>query len=175
PPNGNIAPPGYYMLFALNTAGVPSVASFVLVSSTLPPGGAMTAPADGATPSGDAVTLSAHAARPPGLSRAPVQGGGANLGAEDTSSPYSTAWDSTSVANGSHSLSAVARDPAGRTQSASVTVNVANSDTTPPTVSITAPANNATVSGTIDLTATAGDNQGVAGVQFFVGGGAFGG
>ena len=29
PPNGNIAPPGYYMLFVLNTAGVPSVAKFV--------------------------------------------------------------------------------------------------------------------------------------------------
>ena len=29
PPNGNIAPPGYYMLFILNSAGVPSVARFV--------------------------------------------------------------------------------------------------------------------------------------------------
>ena len=29
PPHGNIAPPGYYMLFVLNTAGVPSVARFV--------------------------------------------------------------------------------------------------------------------------------------------------
>jgi hypothetical protein len=29
PPNGNIAPPGYYMLFLLNSAGVPSVARFV--------------------------------------------------------------------------------------------------------------------------------------------------
>ncbi|MGE5244070.1 MAG: galactose oxidase-like domain-containing protein [Betaproteobacteria bacterium] len=29
PPNGNIAPPGYYMLFVLNSAGVPSVATFV--------------------------------------------------------------------------------------------------------------------------------------------------
>ena len=29
PPNGNISPPGYYMLFILNTSGVPSVASFV--------------------------------------------------------------------------------------------------------------------------------------------------
>jgi hypothetical protein len=29
PPNGNIAPPGYYMLFALTSSGVPSVASFV--------------------------------------------------------------------------------------------------------------------------------------------------
>ncbi|MGH8527325.1 MAG: galactose oxidase-like domain-containing protein, partial [Gammaproteobacteria bacterium] len=29
PPNGNIAPPGYYMLFILNNLGVPSVARFV--------------------------------------------------------------------------------------------------------------------------------------------------
>jgi hypothetical protein len=32
PPNGNIAPPGYYMLFILNSAGVPSVARFVKLS-----------------------------------------------------------------------------------------------------------------------------------------------
>src|SRR5260370_4464696 len=29
PPSGNIAPPGYYMLFLLNSSGVPSVATFV--------------------------------------------------------------------------------------------------------------------------------------------------
>ena len=34
PPTNNIAPPGYYMLFLLNTAGVPSVAQFVQVLST---------------------------------------------------------------------------------------------------------------------------------------------
>jgi hypothetical protein len=33
PPNGNIAPPGFYMLFALNSAGVPSVASFIHLGS----------------------------------------------------------------------------------------------------------------------------------------------
>ena len=33
PPNGNIAPPGYYLLFLLNNAGVPSVASFVQLSA----------------------------------------------------------------------------------------------------------------------------------------------
>ena len=33
PPNGNIAPPGYYMLFLLNSSGVPSVAKFVQVTS----------------------------------------------------------------------------------------------------------------------------------------------
>jgi len=33
PPNSNIAPPGYYLLFLLNSAGVPSVASFVQVTA----------------------------------------------------------------------------------------------------------------------------------------------
>src|SRR5262249_61963164 len=31
PPNGNIAPPGYYMLFILNSSGVPSLARFVQI------------------------------------------------------------------------------------------------------------------------------------------------
>ncbi len=34
PPNGNIAPPGYYMLFLLNSSGVPSIAKFVQISSS---------------------------------------------------------------------------------------------------------------------------------------------
>jgi len=29
PANANLAPPGYYMLFLINNAGVPSVAAFV--------------------------------------------------------------------------------------------------------------------------------------------------
>jgi hypothetical protein len=36
PPNGNIAPPGYYMLFVLNAAGVPSVARFVRLVLSAP-------------------------------------------------------------------------------------------------------------------------------------------
>jgi hypothetical protein len=43
-------------------------------------------------------------------------------------------------------------------------------DNTPPTVRITSPASGATVSGTITVTATASDNRGVAGVQFFLDG-----
>jgi hypothetical protein len=33
PPNGNIAPPGYYMLFLLSNTGVPSIARFVQVAN----------------------------------------------------------------------------------------------------------------------------------------------
>ena len=47
PPNSNVAPPGYHMLFLLNNAGVSSVASFVQVSNyptDQPPKGTITAP-----------------------------------------------------------------------------------------------------------------------------------
>jgi hypothetical protein len=43
-------------------------------------------------------------------------------------------------------------------------------DTTPPTTSVTAPANGATVSGTVTLTATASDNVGVTQMQLLVDG-----
>jgi len=37
PPNSNIAPPGYYMLFLVNKAGTPSIASWVKVSGSAAP------------------------------------------------------------------------------------------------------------------------------------------
>jgi hypothetical protein len=49
------------------------------------------------------------------------------LGTEDTTSPYSVSWDTTSATNGPHTLTARARDAAGNmATSTSVTVNVAN-------------------------------------------------
>ena len=51
PPNGNIAPPGYYMLFLLDSAGVPSVAQFIQISaySSAPPKGTISTPASDIT------------------------------------------------------------------------------------------------------------------------------
>jgi Domain of unknown function (DUF1929) len=37
PPNSNIAPPGYYMMFLVNNAGTPSIASWVQVSGAAAP------------------------------------------------------------------------------------------------------------------------------------------
>jgi hypothetical protein len=37
PANGNIAPPGYYMLFLVNSTGVPSLATWVQLAGTTPP------------------------------------------------------------------------------------------------------------------------------------------
>src|SRR5262252_4231418 len=136
---------------------------------TTPPAVNLTAPSNGATVSGT-VTVSASASDNVGVAGVQFTLDGANLGAEDTASPYSVSWNTTGVANGSHTLTATARDAAGnRTTSAAVTVTVSNGpppDTTPPTASLTAPANGATVSGTVTVSATASDNVGVAGVQF---------
>jgi poly(hydroxyalkanoate) depolymerase family esterase len=45
-----------------------------------------------------------------------------------------------------------------------------SADVTPPTVNLTAPANGATVSGTVDLTATASDAGGISKVEFYANG-----
>src|SRR4029077_6859838 len=65
PPNSNVAPPGYYMLFLLNNAGVPSVASFVQIlnyPTDQPPTGTITAPTGNLTiRAGQAVNFAATA------------------------------------------------------------------------------------------------------------------
>jgi hypothetical protein len=58
PPNANIAPPGYYMVFLINSAGVPSVASFVLLSSSTPaPTVTAITPNSGSVSGGTTVTI----------------------------------------------------------------------------------------------------------------------
>ena len=70
PPNGNIAPPGYYMLFILSNAGVPSVAKMAQVSLTandVPPAGTITSPASNVTiTAGQAVAYSGTGNDPDG-------------------------------------------------------------------------------------------------------------
>ncbi|MBW8866095.1 MAG: DUF4082 domain-containing protein, partial [Acidobacteria bacterium] len=132
---------------------------------------ALTAPANGANISGNAVTVSATASDNLSIAGVQFKIDGGNVGAEDTASPYSIAWNSTLTANGTHTLTAVARDAAGNlTTSAGVTVAVFNADTVPPAVSISSPANSATVHGAVSVVAAASDNQGLSGVQFMVDG-----
>jgi Domain of unknown function (DUF1929) len=44
PPSSNVAPPGYYMLFLVDSAGVPSVARFVRLSTSAPASGGAASP-----------------------------------------------------------------------------------------------------------------------------------
>src|SRR5205823_4956772 len=113
------------------------------------------------------VTVAATAADNVGVAGVQFRLDGNALGAEDTTAPYSISWNTATVADGVHVLTAVARDAAGNTSTAAnVSVTVANADTTPPAVSLTAPADGATVSGSVSVAASASDNVGVVGVQF---------
>jgi hypothetical protein len=86
-----------------------------------------------------------------------------------SAAPYTLAFDSTTIANGTHSLTAKAYDAdnnVGTSSAVSFTVNNPASDTTPPTVSATSSG----TSGTITFSATASDNVGVTRVDFLVDG-----
>ena len=50
------------------------------------------------------------------------------LGSEDTSAPYAASWDTTTATNGTHRLTARARDSVNATTSAAVDVTVSNTD-----------------------------------------------
>jgi len=129
----------YYRVTAEDAAGnvsAPSAEATAVVPADTAPSISLTAPAGGSTLSG---TLRSPPA-PRTTSASPASNSGlvrANLGAEDVSAPYSTSWDTTTVANGSYSLTAVARDTAGQTTTSSVvTVTVANAP--PPTTGLVA-------------------------------------
>jgi len=134
-----------------------------------PPTVSITAPANGATVAGTQ-NVDATAADDVGVTQVEFFVDGVSIGV-DTTAPYGVAWNTTTASNGSHMVSATASDTAGQTTSTSINVTVNNvTADNPPTVSITAPANGATVSGSQSVTANAGDDVGVTQVEFFVDG-----
>src|SRR5439155_1309263 len=109
------------------------------LGGTTPPTISLSTPANNATVSGSSVAVTANASDNVGVAGVQFKLDGANLGGEDTSSTYSVNWDTTTVANGSHTLTAVARDAAGN-QTTATTLSVMVSNSTPtstPTVTIT--------------------------------------
>jgi hypothetical protein len=152
------APLGSGLTYPVHTA--PQFGAFVLVRTSAGSGGggggggttdtvaptvSITAPAGGATISGT-VTLSANAADNTGVAGVQFQVDGANAGAEDTSAPYDLSWNSTSLASGAHTVTAIARDAAGnRTTSSGVSVTVANAPAPPTNVRIVLEAEAATL------------------------------
>src|SRR5437870_2542616 len=151
-------------LSATNAGGTGTQTLAVTITPATPTA-SITAPSNNAIVSGTAVAISATASESGGaIAGVQFKLDGANLGVEQTAAPYSISWNTAVAAIGVHTLTAVARDAAGNTAtSPAVNVTVNN---IPPTVSITAPANGATVAGTVTVSATASDNVGVVGVQF---------
>jgi Domain of unknown function (DUF1929)/Malectin domain/Bacterial Ig-like domain/Bacterial Ig domain len=175
PSNANTAPPGYYMLFILNSSGVPSVASFVRLPAPWEDLQPPTAPAGlTATTGTGSIALSWTASTDNvGVVKYDIYrsttSGFTPSSSNQIGSSATTTYTDTAVSSGTYYYLVKAEDAAGNLSAASnqASATITISDTTPPTVSVTAPANGATVSGTsVSVTANASDNIGVAGVQF---------
>jgi len=105
----------------------------------------ITNPGDGATVSG-VVTITVDASRTPRIYIDGVQ----------VAYGYSYTWTTTSYTDGTHTIYAKAP---GASDSISVTVNNGGGTNNPPVVTITAPANGATVSGTTTITVSVSDED----------------
>lgn len=94
---------------------------------TTPPSVSIASPANGSTILGT-VAISADASDDTGVSFVRFAIDGSYLGAADSSAPYGTVWNTITMPNGTHSITAEARDAADNVAtSASVTVTVDNS------------------------------------------------
>jgi hypothetical protein len=106
-------------------------ATYTSGSTATPPTVTMTAPASGATIAG-VQAVSANASDAVGVSGVQFTLDGQNLGSEDTTAPYSINWDTTTSANGTHTLGAIARNAAGLTATSTIPVTVQNVVLPPP-------------------------------------------
>ena len=127
----------------------------------------ITSPTNGATVSGS-VTVEASATDDDGITQIAFFVDGATL-AVDSTAPYAASWNTTTVGDGPHTLTATATDSVGQTADHSISVTVDNVDD-PPAVTITSPGGGTTVSGSIDVSAEATDDNGVSQVTFYMDG-----
>lgn len=88
-------------------------------ADTSAPSVSISSPSAGATISGN-VAIAASASDNVGVSGVQFRLDGQNLGAEDTTNPYSVVMDSSTLSNGTHVITAVARDAAGNNNTSSV-------------------------------------------------------
>ena len=180
---------GYADLYALNVAGgggatsgatsggttawdstEPNTATLTVGNPTV----AFSNPASGSTVSGT-VTVSLSATGGTGGYTYSLTAGGTPV---YTGTNNGFSWNTSTVVNGSVTLTATVTDSGGRTASASRTVTVSNtttsttgsSDTVPPAVSITSPRSGVWTGNSIEVSAKATDNVGVARIELWGGG-----
>jgi subtilisin family serine protease len=126
-------------------------------------------PAPGATVSGT-VTISVTADDDDAVTQVEFSVDGISLGVDDDPNDgWSIQWDATAASTGRHTLRATATDTIGQTASDWMRVTVQDTNN-PPSVTLTNPASETTVAGTVAVTASASDDQAVVQVAFFVDG-----
>ncbi len=120
------------------------------------PSVSITSPTDGSIVSGTTTVTATSTDDSSGVAGVHFYVDSTSLGAEDTVAPYSIDWDTTAESTGSHTVMAVARDVANNYATTTISVNVNQSS--PPTVTVSAPtsvtASTAVFNG--NLTATGG-------------------
>ena len=115
--------------------------SFRTAAAAAPATVAVTAPTSGSTVTGSAMVMATATPGSGTIAGVQFKLDGMDLGVEDTESPYSISWDTTTSTNGTHFLTAVARDTNGGMGTATtVSVIVTNTRTTP-AITWGAPAN----------------------------------
>ena len=156
----------------VNAAAAVAAAKAMPAADTTAPTVSIAAPLGSSTVSG-LVAVNVNAADNVGVARVDLKVNGTVV-ATDNAGPFGFSWDSNGVANGMNNLVAVAYDAAGNvTSSSTVQVNVANAvqppvaDTTAPVVAITNPTSGF-VSGTVNVTLNATDNNGAAGITMSI-------
>jgi hypothetical protein len=102
-----------------------AIIALTLAPGTTPLGISISAPIDGSTVSGS-VVISATPSGGPGVAGVQFLADNANIGAEVTAPPFTMNWDSLSVSNAIHTLSAMALDTTGKKARADISVRVNN-------------------------------------------------
>lgn len=152
---------------------VPSATSGRGGNDRTKPSVSITSPSTGATVSGT-VTIQVSASDNVGVSLVTVSVDGVSL-ANKATAPYGFSWNTSGVASGTHTISAIANDAAGNSSSTSIQVGInaaPSGDLTAPTVSIMSPStgSSVTVGATVTVSVSAADNIGVSAVSFNVDG-----
>ncbi|MFC2167189.1 Ig-like domain-containing protein [Acidobacteriota bacterium] len=139
--------------------------SITLTIPDLPPNVSITSPTEGTTIETKIVTINADASDDFGVNK--VEFYVANvLHKTDTSPPYDYDWDTSPFSHGDYTIRAVAYDTVDQTDFDSITLTVPEDK--PPSVTISSPADGATVIKTVTVRANASDDHGVQKVEFYV-------
>ncbi|TMH88793.1 MAG: fibronectin type III domain-containing protein, partial [Betaproteobacteria bacterium] len=117
----------------LSAQSSPASATTPAASDTTPPTVSITSPANGAPVKGTVIVTASASDNVGVVGVQFLLDNGVNGSADVTTAPYSVSWNTATVSDGSHKITAIARDAAGNsTPSAPVTVIVNNNAPPPP-------------------------------------------
>ncbi len=134
------------------------------------PSVSITSPANGASVAGT-INITVNASDNVGVKSVSLSIDGGSSVTTSSAAPFTNAWNSGTVANGTHTLTVTASDAAGNKTSSSIQVsvnNVAPGDIISPTVTVVSPTDQSSVTGTVTVNMSATDNVAVSSVSISI-------